>query len=202
MASWRRSPWFWMVVLFGVLLALMAVAPPERTLGENIRTVYLHGAWVWAALAAFLVAGGVGVAALALRKPRWHAWSRAWGRTGVLLWVTYLPLSLWAMQTNWNGLYLAEPRWRLGLIYAVTGLLLQVGLAFFPASWASAANALYIAALLWSLAHTEQVMHPPSPMLRGGSWAIHLTFVVAVALMLGIAWQIARLWMRLEQDGE
>jgi hypothetical protein len=45
-----------------------------------------------------------------------------------VFWVTYLPISLWAMHTNWNGLYLAEPRWRLAAIFAVSGLLLQTEL--------------------------------------------------------------------------
>jgi hypothetical protein len=92
-----------------------------------VRVVYLHGVWVWAALAGFLAAAVVGLAGLVSRRWKLHLWSRALGRSGLFFWITYLPISLWAMQANWNGLYLAEPRWRIGLIFAIGGLLMQIG---------------------------------------------------------------------------
>ncbi|MCJ7556761.1 MAG: hypothetical protein MUP90_07585, partial [Gammaproteobacteria bacterium] len=143
-----------------------ALGPAEKSLGTNVRVVYLHGAWVWAALAAFFAAGVVGLIGLILRRHRLHAWSRAVGRTGLFFWITYLPLSMWAMQTNWNGLFLAEPRWRLAVVFAVGGLVLQIGLSLVEnPAWASAFNVLY-AVLLWlALQTTDQVLHPSSPVL-------------------------------------
>ena len=77
-----------------------------------------------------------------------HAWSAALGRTGIIFWLTYLPLSLFAMQANWNGLFLAEPRFRLALIFAITGTLLQLGLWLFNTPWiTSLANVLFIVVL-------------------------------------------------------
>ena len=133
-------------MLAGIGLVTL-LSPAEKVLGANARIVYLHGVWVWAALAAFVAAGATGAAALALRtNPKagtadLHAWSRALGRTGLFFWITYLPISMWAMETSWNGLYLAEPRFRLAVIFTVTGLLLQVGLALMnrPA-WTSLAT--------------------------------------------------------------
>ena len=192
------SRWLWILALLVLTLALASIAPPERTLGTNIRTVYLHGAWVWSALLSLAAAAGLGLAALVSRRPRWHAWSRAWGRTGVLLWILYLPLSLWAMQTNWNGLFLAEPRWRLGMMYAVVGLLLQLGLSLLPVVWASVGNLAYFLALVWSLTHTPQVMHPPAPAFHAGAVLIRLTFLVLTILLTLMAWQITLLWAKQE----
>ncbi len=76
---------------------------------------------------AFIAAALAGLLGLILHREIFHAWSAALGRTGIVFWLTYLPLSLIAMQTNWNGLFLAEPRFRLAIIFAVTGVLLQVG---------------------------------------------------------------------------
>ena len=188
----------WILVLLTLALALAAVAPSERTLGTRIRTVYLHGAWVWAALLSLAAAAGIGLAALVARRPRWHAWSRAWGRTGVLLWILYLPLSLWAMQTNWNGLFLAEPRWRLGVMYAVVGLLLQLGLSLLPLVWASVGNLAYFLALVWSLTHTPRVLHPPAPAFHAGALTIRLTFLGLTLLLTLMAWQITLLWTQIE----
>jgi hypothetical protein len=121
--------WAWFALTVAAIAGLSALGPAERLLGANVRVVYLHGAWVWTALAAFVAAGLVGLAGLLTRRAALHCWSRALGHTGLLFWVTYLPISIWAMQTNWNGLFLAEPRWRLALVFAVSGLLLQLGLA-------------------------------------------------------------------------
>ena len=71
------SRWLWILALLVLTLALVSVAPPERTLGTNIRTVCLHGAWVWSALLSLAAAAGLGLAALAARRPRWHTWSWA-----------------------------------------------------------------------------------------------------------------------------
>ena len=193
----KTSPLTWFVVLALSIAGITALGPAEATLGTNARVVYLHGAWVWASLVAFILAGLVGLVAFILQvrgkgRPGLHAWSRALGRTGLLLWVTYLPVSLWAMETNWNGLFLAEPRWRVAVIFAITGALLQLGLTFLPRSWSSFWNFWFVAALFLVLGTTENVMHPPSPMLDSNAWRIQAFYAGLVVLLLLAAWQIAR----------
>jgi hypothetical protein len=191
------SPLIWLVLLLAAVALLTTVGPSEKTLGQGVRIVYLHGAWVWTALVAFLTAGVFGLVGLITKKPASHRWSRAWGWTGLLFWISYLPVSIWAMKTSWNGLYLSEPRWRLALIFAVTGLLLQTGLALLDTpAWTSAGNLLYIAVLLVTLANTPNVMHPPAPVLNSDSLLIRGYFFVLLAIMSLAAWQIARLWQQ------
>jgi hypothetical protein len=108
----------------GIVIALLALfGPEEKSLGANVRIVYLHGAWVLSAEVAFVAAALSGLIALITKRDIFHQWSAALGRTGIFFWVTYLPLSLWAMESNWNGLFLSEPRFRLAVIFAVTGVL-------------------------------------------------------------------------------
>ena len=104
---------FFVVVLAIAVLALFG--PEEQSLGANVRIVYLHGAWVLTAEIAFIAAALAGLAGLITRRDVFHRWSAALGRAGIVFWVTYLPLSLLAMQTNWNGLFLSEPRFRLAV---------------------------------------------------------------------------------------
>lgn len=171
-----------LLILVGVVTTL---GPSEQSLGDNVRLVYLHGAWVWAAMITFMAAAAAGALGLVLRKAIWHSWSFALGQTGLLFWITYLPLSMWTMQANWNGLYLAEPRWRIGLHYALIGILLQGGLLLLrKARLASIANILYLAALVWSLSRAEQVMHPPSPIMASNSTTIQLYFFGLTGLCL------------------
>jgi hypothetical protein len=190
-----RSP----ILLFALILVLIAfvtaIGPIEKTLGASARIVYLHGAWVWAALAAFFLSGFIGVVALIIRRHSLHRWSRALGRTGLFFWITYLPISMWAMQTSWNGLFLAEPRWRLAVVFGISGLLLQIGVTLLEKPiWASVVNSAYAVVLFLSLQLTTNVMHPPSPMLESDAVRIQLFFALLVGLTLLAAWQVARWW--------
>jgi hypothetical protein len=190
-----KSPSFLLVLNLLVVALVVAFAPLEKTLGTNVRVVYLHGAWVWAAMAAYLAAGLVGLIGLVSRRVEYHRWSLALGRAGLIFWITYLPISMWAMQTNWNGLFLLEPRWRLAIVFAVSGLLLQIGLTLIDRpAWASMSNLVYILLLLAALRFTEDVMHPPSPILNSDAWRIQLYFTAILALVLLAAFQVAR-WL-------
>jgi hypothetical protein len=129
---------------------------------------------------AFIAAALAGLLGLLLHKEIFHAWSAALGRTGIVFWLTYLPLSLFAMQANWNGLFLAEPRFRLAMIFAVTGVLLQAGLWLFNIPWlTSLANILYIITLRVVFSTAQNVMHPPpSPIFNSGQWNIIIFFIL------------------------
>jgi hypothetical protein len=192
--------WLCLFLTFIVIIIFASLGPAEHSLGTHIRVVYMHGAWVWASLVTFFLAGVCGgIGLLTGRKP-FHCWSSAFGRTGIILWITYLPLSLWAMQSNWNGLFLAEPRWRLALIFAISGLLLQIGLSLAnEPKLTSALNLGFIIALGVALRSTPNVMHPASPIQNSDAWRIQLFFSGVVLLVLFAAWQIARWWYKRER---
>jgi len=194
--------YFFITVIVIALLTLFG--PEEKSLGANVRIVYLHGAWVIAAEAAFISAALSGLLGLVLRKDIFHAWSAALGRTGILFWVTYLPLSLFAMKTNWNGLFLAEPRFRLAMIFAVTGTLLQIGLWLFNISWlTSFANILYIVALRVIFASAQNIMHPPpSPIFNSGNYVIIGFFIGLNLLSWLAAYFLTRWFLTIKSNNE
>jgi hypothetical protein len=184
-----------------IAIALLALfGPEEQSLGSNVRIVYLHGAWVLSAELAFLAAGLAGLIALASKKDLFHHWSAAFGRTGIVFWVTYLPMSLWAMQTNWNGLFLVEPRFRLALIFAVTGVLLQIGLWLINMNWVtSLANVIFIVVLRVIFSTADNVMHPPpSPIFNSGNTAIIGFFLALILLSLLAAYFMTRIFLNLK----
>ncbi len=177
------------------------LGPAEHSLGTHIRIVYLHGAWVWGSIIALLFAAICGIIGVITHVDAFHCWSRAFGRTGVVFWITYLPLSLWAMQANWNGLFLAEPRWRLALVFAITGLLLQVGMSLIDTpALTSGLNSGYFIALIIALRYTPNVMHPVSPVLQSDAWRIQAFFFGLVLLILLAGWQMARWWYKSEPN--
>jgi hypothetical protein len=198
-AKWFFAPGLWLLVCILLIALVTSLGPAEKSLGVNVRVVYLHGAWVWTAMAGFVLAALVGLGALVVRRTGWYTWCAALGRTGLFFWITYLPISLWAMQANWNGLFLAEPRWRLAAVFAVTGLLLQAGLAVIRRPQVYAwGNIGYITALLVSLRLTEDVLHPNSPIFSSDSARIQVYFLLLLVLTLAAGWQLARILRRLD----
>ncbi len=195
-----KSPTLWFLISLLLIAIFAAFGPAEKSLGVNVRVVYLHGAWVWSALLALIAAALAGVVGLVFRRPAWHTWSRALGRTGLFFWITYLPISLWAMQANWNGLFLSEPRWRIAFVFALGGLVLQIGLTLFDQpAWTSGLNAVFVLALFYALNQAEQVLHPPSPIRDSGAWRIQVFFGGLTLLTSLAAWQMARWWVQRER---
>ncbi len=185
-----------------ILIALLALlGPEEKSLGSNVRIVYLHGAWVLAAEVAFFAAAIAGAIGLIAKRVAFHRWSAALGRTGIFFWLTYLPLSLWAMESNWNGLFLSEPRFRLAAIFAVTGILLQVGLWIINIDWVtSLANILFIIVLRVVFSSASNVMHPPpSPIFNSGNYLIIGFFLAMIILALVAAFFLALVFLNLDQ---
>jgi hypothetical protein len=193
----RLPGWLWLLLTLAAIAVFTAFSPLEKTLGVNARIVYLHGAWVWAALAGLLGAGLVGLLGLLLRRERLHAWSLALGRAGLLMWVLFLPQSLYVMQANWNGLFLDEPRFRIPLNLAVVGLLLQIGLAFFPVGgWTSLGNLAFAVVVVVVMSSVQAILHPDSPIFTSGERQIQVFFVVLLILLLALVFQVARLWLK------
>ena len=182
-------------------MALFSIfGPEEKSLGAGVRVVYLHGALVLTAELAFISGGIVGLLGLITQRNMIHNWSTALGRTGIVFWVMYLPVSLWAMQANWNGLFLSEPRFRFAVIFAVTGILLQVGLWLINMNWVtSLANSIFIITLLVVFGTAENVMHPgPSPIFSSGNFVIIGFFVAMILLSLLAAYFMAHWFLRLQ----
>jgi hypothetical protein len=188
----------WLPYSLAVTIALIALAtafgPQEKTLGSHLPLVILHGAWVWTGKLLFAAAGLAGLAGLALRRANWQRLSQTLGRSGLLYWLTYLPMSLVVQQVNWGGIYWDEPRWRIPLAYGVVGLLLQIGLSLMERpALTCIANALFALGLWWQLGATGNVLHPDAPLFGNGAQAITVYFIGILALVLLSALQTTAL---------
>ncbi|MCL4273567.1 MAG: hypothetical protein KJZ77_06810 [Anaerolineales bacterium] len=198
----NKSPLIPFFISLLAIVILTLFGPEEKSLGANVRLVYVHGAWVLTAEIAFLLAALAGLLGLLLRRDLFHAWSAALGRTGIVFWVTYLPLSMLAMQANWNGLFLAEPRFRLAMTFAVTGVLLQIGLWMMNTKWlTSLANILFIIILRIIFSTAENVMHPPpSPIFNSGLWNVIFFFVALNMLAWVAGFFLTKLFLRIQPE--
>jgi len=195
--AFLKSPFFWFILALLTTAGLTALGPEEQSLGANVRIVYLHGAWVLTAETALGISAFAGLLGILFRRERLHQWSLALGRSGLFFWVTYLPLSVWAMQANWNGLFLSEPRFRIAVIFAISGVLLQIGLTLLARPvFSSLFNVLFFVALRIALSQAGYVLHPPpSPIFSSGILALQLFFIGITFLTMVAAYFMTRWWL-------
>jgi hypothetical protein len=204
-AFFNRYRTLLLALTLALTLLAAAISPLEATLGWRARVVYFHGAWVWTGKIAFGLAALAGLAGLAAllqperRLPGIRAWaakaSLALGRTGLVFWLTYLPMSLWVQQINWGGIFWDEPRWRVPLAYGVAAVLLQLGLLLFENPTLTCATNLVFGVALWiSLGSVQNVLHPDSPIFGSGSLRIEVFFILLMVLSLACMAQIALAW--------
>lgn len=184
-------------LLLAGLAALLMLAPEDRTLGANTRLVYLHGAFILASLLFYAAGGVLGLAyAITRREKTFTLASGAW-TAGVVANAISLPLGLYAAKVIWGGLFWGEPR----VITNATLLLLSLivaGVALLSGNRRGVALLYPVAAVLFGvmLQQTGRVMHPVNPIGRSDSWAIKVSFLALLLLVLALAWEALRPFVR------
>lgn len=180
-----KNTWIVLALTVITITVITLFGPTERTLGENLRLVVLHGAWVWTGKLLFAAAALAGLFGLILPKTWWSNLSLALGRTGLLFWLTYLPMSLLVQLQNWGGIFWDEPRWRVPFTFGVVGLLLQLGLwVLNQPRLTNVANLAFGVALWWQLGGITNILHPDSPIFGSGASGIQLFFIALLVLTL------------------
>ena len=117
---------FWPLIGLCALGAalVLALMPAEKTLGQIIKLVYLHGALSRAGMIGFWAAAIAGAAHLIRPNPRSLRWSQALLWSGCGFWVAHFIVSMPATRLTW-GPWIAwgEPRVTMTLQVAAAGLI-------------------------------------------------------------------------------
>lgn len=176
------------------ILCLLFLLPPERTLGDVIKLVLLHGALVRAGLIAFAVAGVLGIFSLVSSNPMWPRWCLAIQVTALLLWIANMISSSIATRLAW-GEWIAwgEPRvWAtIHVLWLATACLLLV--LWLNHRLFTGLTNLVVAVLTWGLIKgATLVRHPFDPLGTSNSLTYQALYVVMVVVLLVMAWQGAR----------
>lgn len=126
----RRWVWPLLAALGVILLLLLWLSPSERTLGQIVKLVYLHGALVRTAMLLFAISLPVNLVALFGGRRAWLAWGKALIWTALAIWLIHTLFSMITTYAAW-GVFIAwfEPRTRFTFTVAVVGLVI-VGIAY------------------------------------------------------------------------
>jgi hypothetical protein len=178
--------------LAAVVAVLIALVPPEKTLGPIIRPIFLHGALVQVGLIAFAAAGILGLVYFLQKSPTIIRWCRAVQETAVAVWVAYALSSMVTTRLAW-GEWIAwdEPRVRASIhvLWFSIACLLLVKWMNHP-TFTAFAN-IVIAAAVWFLIKGAGLLrHPFDPI--GGSnslyyQVLYILLVVAVLALTAVA---------------
>jgi len=182
----------------GVLALCVILAPAEAQLGQLIKLVYVHGALVMVGMATFSAAGGLGLAALVVRRRIWYNGTRAAGLAALIVWIVYILSSMavtgltWGQVIAWN-----EPRVRASALILVAAIVLAVVTRLVGHRDFTAMVNLVMGILPWVLVRrAEAIRHPLDPIGGSQSASIQAFFVLIVLAVAGLALTlIAWLWL-------
>jgi hypothetical protein len=194
--SIRRYNW-WLIGLCVVLAALVLWAmPAEKTIGQVIKIVYLHGALSRAGMLGFIAAGLIGLVHLIRPLQALGQWSRALLISGWAFWAAHFLVSMPATRLTW-GPWVAwgEPRVTMTLQVLAAGLLVIVVTGLLKdLRFAAAANLLFAIAFVVLAALTGVLRHPLDPIGSSPSTFLRLAYLALLipiaACMALVAWRL------------
>lgn len=192
----RRRFWPITGVMAALAAAVLIVLPSEKTIGQVIKIVYLHGALSRAGLVGFVAAGAVGLVYLIRPQPRLAPWNRALLLSGWGFWTAHFIVSMPATRLTW-GPWVAWGEPRVTMTLQVIG----VGLAVIAVTWLvnntalnAVASVLMAAALVILTERTGVLRHPLDPISSSPSGALHLTYLIllvpVITAMFLVAWRL------------
>ncbi len=194
----RRRFWLALLLCFALAALILALMPPEKTLGWVIKVVYFHGALSRAGMIGFIAAGVAGLVYLVSRRPAWSRWTQALVISGWLFWTAHFLVSMPATRLTW-GPWIAwgEPRVTMTLQVIAAGLaVIGVSRLVDHALFSAGANTLFGGAMLLLAARTGVIRHPLDPIGQSPSSLFRLIYLLLLipltAAMILVAWRLAQ----------
>ena len=188
----------WPLLALCALLAalILALMPSEKTIGQVIKIVYLHGALSRAGMVGFLASGITGLIYLLRPRPSSARWSKALMLSGWGFWVANFVVSMPATHLTW-GPWIAwgEPRVTMTLQVVIAGLVvIIVTWLLGDARFTAAANLLMSIAVLVLAVQTGVLRHPLAPIGSSPSMTLRLTYLLLLLPVIGsmalVAWRL------------
>ncbi|KAA3664663.1 MAG: hypothetical protein DWQ04_04565 [Chloroflexi bacterium] len=197
--------WWGVAVLFVAAGIVAMTAPAEATLGNGIRTVYVHVGLTWAGTAVFLLTAILGLLVMFTSSRYLHDWMRPAGWVATAFYAAGVGMSMIASKVNWGAVFLQEPRMAAAINTLGIAVLIQIGASWFP--WLRLRgflNVVFIVLLYWVTYLAPLVLHPKDAASSSASSSgIRVTFLVLFGLFLAAAlmtiWQLRHRMMNVKK---
>ncbi len=193
----RRLFWPLSALCATLALIVLAVMPAEKTIGQVIKIVYLHGALSRAGMVGLVAAGVAALIFFVTRRPAAGAWVEGLLISGWAFWTAHFIVSMPATRLTW-GPWIAwgEPRVTMTLQVIGAGLVIMVVTRLIGSRWFTAAAALLLAvAVAFIAGQTGVIRHPLDPIGGSPSTTLRLVYLLllipVIAAMLVVAWRLS-----------
>jgi hypothetical protein len=200
----RRSIPATLLLLALLIAVLLYLLPPEETLGNTLKAVFIHGALVEAGLLAFGAAGLLGLACLVRESETVHQWCLAAQKTTVILWIVYAISSMiatylaWGVAIAWN-----EPRVRVSANLLGAALVFLLLVLWVRNRYLTGVANIVMAALAWGLTKgAVNIRHPLNPIGTSDSVAFKWFFAGILIAVILMTVQTARWFYRGEGESD
>jgi hypothetical protein len=190
---------FWPLMLLCMVLALivLAVMPAEKTIGQVIKIVYLHGALSRAGMVGLVAAGAAALIFFVTRRHAAGAWVEGLLISGWAFWTAHFIVSMPATRLTW-GPWIAwgEPRVTMTLQVIGAGLVIILVTRLIGNRLFTAAAALLLAvAIAFIAGQTGVIRHPLDPIGGSPSTTLRLVYLLllipVIAAMFTVAWRLS-----------
>ena len=175
---------------------ILATLPAEKTLGQVIKIVYLHGALSRAGMVGFIASGVAGLAYLLRPRPILARWGQALLLSGWVFWLAHFIISMPATRLTW-GPWIAwgEPRVTMTLQVLAAGLVvILVSWLMHSAYFSAGAQLLMGMALVFLAEQTGVLRHPLDPIGTSPSLAFKLVYALLLVPVSGAMFLLAWRW--------
>jgi hypothetical protein len=193
----RRRTWSLMAGLVLLLLGLLWLSPSDRTLGQTVKLVYLHGALVRTSIILFAISLPVNLVGLFSKQSPWLTWGKALTWTAAIIWLGHTLFSMITTYAAW-GLFIAwyEPRTRFTFMLAGVAIIV-IGVAYIVADdrFSALVFALLGGITLGLLPYLGLIQHPLDPIGSSLSNAIRWFYAAIWVTALAMGGLLA-LWLQ------
>lgn len=196
--GWRGNvPWILLGGLLTMAAFLLMLAPEESTLGQGIKTVYVHVALTWTGMAGFVVAGLLGLLVLATGSRRFADWMQTLGWVAFGFYAAGIAMSALASKVNWGNVFWQEPRMMAALNGLAVAVIVLAANVWIP--WVrvrGALQAILPAIIFWLTYSAPLLLHPRNPISTSDSLGIKLAFggmfALTASLAVWVVWLVVR----------
>lgn len=178
-------------------LTVAGLAPPEESLGELVRLVYIHVAFTWVGLAGFTLSALLGAVFIVGRQKWQFIWSVAFQRAALGFWSAHVVLGFITMIYIWGGIVWGEPRlFFTAIVFLAAVFVYLLSRVAKGALVASGMNAALGGGIWVLLVRTGRVFHPSNPIVQSsdaGVWLFPLATTILLMMAFGATAYLAYL---------
>jgi len=190
--SSNRTTILIIALLIVSIATITMISPAEKTLGNFVKSIYLHAAFIWAAIIMFSVAGLLGLIACFSSNDNFYQWSTAIEYTAISIWSINFLFSLVIQSLAWGGIAWNEPRTAMSIfILLFSFILIFASLITKPLKIKGLYNLLMSIIMWFFLVRTGVAIHPVGAISGSPSTAIKAYTLVIALLVLILAISVA-----------